>query len=143
MNAPDVYEPELLMWRDLSDAMSSWIESLRSDRFWVMGLDNVKASGRVRDSVAKAVVWLEMKGLADQAKKLDDAGQAMREAVFNCKQAMTLYGPSKAKDIAEVQALRARCLGRVRRESAERCRSSHGRCAPRDVGGHRWISWPT
>jgi len=91
---------------DLPFHLRIWQESLQSDRFWVTLLDNVKVSGRVRDTVTKAVVWLEMKGMAEQAKRLDDACQAMREAVFNCKQAMTLYGPSKAKDIAEVQALR-------------------------------------
>jgi hypothetical protein len=106
MNGPDVYQPDPLAWRDLPRASVPWVESLRSDRFWVMLLDNVKASARVRDAVTKAVVWLEMKGLTDQAKELDEAVQAMREAVFGCRQAMAAYGPSKAKDVPEVQARR-------------------------------------
>lgn len=106
MNSADAYTPEPLIWNGLSDQLSGWKDHLRSDRFWVMLLDNVKASARVRDVVAKAVVWLEMKGLADQAKKLDDAVQATREAVFACRQAMAAHGPSKAKDIAEIQSLR-------------------------------------
>jgi hypothetical protein len=106
MNDPEVYKPALLAWRDLPDALSRWIESLRSDRFWVMLLDNVKASERVRDVAMKAVVWLEMKGLAEQAQRLDDAVQSMREAVFACRQAMAAHGPSKAKGVPEVRELR-------------------------------------
>ena len=106
MNALDVYKPEPLAWRGLPDVLSEWAESLRMDGFWVMLLDNVKASARVRDVVAKAVVWLEMKGMADRAKKLDDAVQTVRETVFACRQAMVAHGPSKAKDVPEVQALR-------------------------------------
>ncbi len=106
MNALDVYKPEPLAWRGLPDVLSEWAESLRTHGFWVMLLDNVKASERVRDAAMKAVVWLEMKGMADQAKKLDDAVQAMRETVFACRQAMAAHGPSKAKGMPEVQALR-------------------------------------
>lgn len=106
MSAPNIYNPVPLTWRDLPDALSRWVESLRSDRFWVMLLDNVKASSRVRDAVAKAVVWLEMKGLAEQAQRLDDAVQSMREAVFACRQAMAAHGPSKAQDVPEVRGLR-------------------------------------
>ena len=106
MSSSDLYRPEFLMWRDLHAAMGAWIESLRSDRFWIMLLDNGKASERVRDTAMKAVVWLEMKGYSNQAKELDDAVQAMREAVFACMQAMALHGPSRAKDVPEVQALR-------------------------------------
>jgi hypothetical protein len=101
-----IYSPVPLTWRDLPDALPQWVESLRSDRFWVMLLDNVKASERVRDVAMKAVVWLEMKGLAEQAQRLDDAAGAMREAVFACRQAMAAHGPSKAQDAPEVQELR-------------------------------------
>ena len=106
MNSPDVYKPERIAWGDLSDAMGPWVQSLRSDRFWSMLLDNVKASERVRDAAMKAVVWLEMKRLPDQAQRLDDAVQSMREAVFECRQAMAAHGPSKAKDLPEVRELR-------------------------------------
>jgi len=106
MNSPDVYKPERIVWGGLPDAMGPWVQSLRSDRFWVMLLDNVRASERVRDVAMKAVVWLEMKGLPDQAQKLDDAVQSMREAVFACRQAMAAHGPSKAQDVPEVQARR-------------------------------------
>jgi hypothetical protein len=106
MNDPEVYKPALLTWRDLPDALSRWVDSLRSDRFWVMLLDNIKASERVRDAVAKAVVWLEMKGFPNEAQKLDVAVQSMREGVFACRQAMATHGPSKAKDAPEVQELR-------------------------------------
>ena len=106
MNALDVYKPEPLAWRGLPDVLSEWAESLRTDSFWVMLLDNVKASARVRDAAMKAVVWLEMKSMAEQAQKLDDAVQAMRETVFACRQAMAAHGPSKAKGMPEVQVLR-------------------------------------
>lgn len=56
--------------------------------------------------MAKAVVWLEMKGVAEQTQRLDDAVQSMREAVFACRQAMAARGPSKAKDVPEVHSLR-------------------------------------
>ena len=106
MNSPDVYKPERIAWGDLSDAMGPWVQSLRSDRFWSMLLDNVKASERVRDAAMKAVVWLEMKGLPDQAQRLDDAVGAMREAVFACKNPVMLHGPSHAQYGHEVQARR-------------------------------------
>jgi hypothetical protein len=105
MNKADAYNPVPLRWRDLPDALSRWVESLRCNRFWVMLLDNVKASERVRDAVMKAVVWLEMKGFYNEAQKLDDATQAMREAVFACRQAMAAHGPSKAQDVPEVRGL--------------------------------------
>jgi hypothetical protein len=106
MNGSVVYKPEPLAWRDVPDVLTAWAESLRSDRFWVMLLDNVKASARVRDAVAKAVVWLEMKEMAGQANVLDDAAQAMRRSVFACRQTMVDHGPSQAKDVPEVQTLR-------------------------------------
>ena len=106
MNAPNAYNPVPLTWRDLPDALSRWVESLRCDRFWVMLLDNVKASERVRDVAMKAVVWLEMKGFPSEAQRLDEAAGAMREAVFTCRQAMAGHGPSKAKDAPEVRQLR-------------------------------------
>lgn len=106
MNKADAYNPVPLTWRDLPDALSRWVESLRCDRFWVMLLDNVKASARVRDAVAKAVVWLEMKGFSQEAQRLDEAVQSMREAVFACRQAVAAHGPSKAKDVPEVWELR-------------------------------------
>ena len=106
MNAPDVYRPEPLTWRDLPDTLTLWAESLRSDRFWVMMLDNVKASARVRDAAAKAVVWLEMKCQSELARRLDDAVQAMREAVFACQKPIFLCGPSHAEHGPKVQALR-------------------------------------
>jgi soluble cytochrome b562 len=71
-----------------------------------MLLDNVKASERVRDVVMKAVVWLEMKDFPNEAQRLDDAVQSMREAVFACRQAMAAHGPSKAQDVPEVRGLR-------------------------------------
>lgn|GEM_PF-6252959 len=101
-----IYSPVPLTWRDLPDALSRWIESLRSGRFWIMLLDNVKASERVRDVVMKAVVWLEMKDFPNEAQRLDDAVQSMREAVFACRQAMAAHGPSKAQDVPEVRGLR-------------------------------------
>jgi hypothetical protein len=106
MNAPNAYNPVPLTWGDLPDALSRWIESLRCDRFWGMLLDNVKASERVRDAVMKAVVWLEMKGLADHARNLDDAVQAMRQAAFACRNPVMLHGPSHAQYGNEVQARR-------------------------------------
>ena len=106
MNVPHPYKPEPLRWRDLPSVTRAWIDSLRSDRFWGMLLDNVKASERVRDAAMKAVVWLEMKGFPSEAQRLDNAVQAMREAVFACRQAMAAHGPSKAKDVPEVRQLR-------------------------------------
>jgi hypothetical protein len=106
MNDPEVYKPALLTWRDLPDALSRWVDSLRSDRFWVMLLDNVKASERVRDAAMKAVVWLEMKGLADHARTLDESVQAMPQAAFACRNPVMLHGPSHAQYGNEVQARR-------------------------------------
>ena len=106
MSSPDVYKPERIAWGNLPDAMGPWVQSLRSDRFWGMLLDNVKASERVRDAAMKAVVWLEMKGLADHARTIDDAVQAMRQAAFACRNPVMLHGPSHAQYGNEVQARR-------------------------------------
>ncbi|HQL72606.1 MAG TPA: hypothetical protein PLD58_05465 [Phycisphaerae bacterium] len=70
--------------QDFAFHLQVWENALRSDAFWGSILENAKASARVRDAVAKAVVWLEMKGFADQAKQLDDACQAMREMTYRC-----------------------------------------------------------
>nr|MBC8255047.1 hypothetical protein [Ardenticatenia bacterium] len=61
----------------------------------------------------KAVIWLEMKRLPEPALRLDGAVQAMREAVFACRQAMALYGASKAKTMSEVQSLREAWIASV------------------------------
>lgn len=106
MNRPHLYKPDPLRWRDLPNVTKAWMESLRSDRFWVMLLDNVKASERVRDVAMKAVVWLEMKGLADHARTLDESVQAMRQAAFACRNPVMLHGPSHAQYGNEVQARR-------------------------------------
>lgn len=58
-----VYNPKPIPWNGLPRVLSCWIESLQSNCFWEMLLDNVKVSALVWDGVMRAVGWQMKKRL--------------------------------------------------------------------------------
>ena len=66
----------------LMEDVNRWGRSTQSEHFWRAIGDHLLWAGQLRDEAKGIIVWLELKGLEEEASRLDEAMSNFREAVW-------------------------------------------------------------
>lgn len=71
----------------LMEHVNRWKKSAQSDAFWETSVEHVWWTQRLRDEAKGIIVWLELRGLEEQASRLDERMSDFREAIWEFEHA--------------------------------------------------------